>query len=89
MNDDDVRLLGLRRRKLRTTNGLPVRHLGPVAQAGVGISRRLQIFFKPTSEMPYSFASVCTGLDYTFSYSSLRVSVIGCDAIAQGASCLK
>src|SRR4051812_32554586 len=47
------------------------------------MSRRLQIFFKPTSEMPYSFASVWTGWDHTLSYSSLRVSLIGSDAIAE------
>src|SRR5262245_41661361 len=33
--------------------------------------------------MPYSFASVCTGCDHTLSYNSLRVSLIGCDVIAE------
>src|SRR5258708_2908188 len=36
VNDDEVRLLRLGRRKWYTTNGLTVRHLGPVAQARCG-----------------------------------------------------
>ena len=58
LNDDHVRLARRGWRKRCTTNGLPVRHLGPVAQARCGNITSLANLLQANIGNAYSFASV-------------------------------